>query len=295
MAGDPDAGVRRELILAFRNVPTDKVGDALLKLAASWDGQDRWYLEALGLALEKRDSAFLSKLFDGTLYGDLDLGQAGKNGKVALPPYFPVDRNEAYITVGTPDLPATALTKYLGLAWRLHSREVLPLLERILPHLNTPELQQAGDDILERIKEPEAADLVAGAALQINDPARRIGLSALLARRLSADWSAARNRPRVVNLIAQALTDPATRVQGIELAAATRDGRYRTTLEGIAQDTKAPIEARVAAVEAIGSFDITPNRVPEQLVAAVRGKPSSDPVAEAAVRAMARHTGAGAG
>ena len=63
-------------------------------------------------------------------------------------------------------------------------------------------------------------------------------------------------------------------------------------LEGFAHDTKLPVEARVAAVEAIGSFDITPNRVPEQLVAAVRGKPSSDPVAEAAVRAMARHSGA---
>ena len=57
MADDPDAGVRRELILAFRNLPTEKVGDALRKLAASWDGQDRWYLEALGLALEKRESA----------------------------------------------------------------------------------------------------------------------------------------------------------------------------------------------------------------------------------------------
>ena len=29
LADDPDAGVRRELILAFRNLPTDKVGDAL--------------------------------------------------------------------------------------------------------------------------------------------------------------------------------------------------------------------------------------------------------------------------
>jgi putative heme-binding domain-containing protein len=292
MAKDPDAGVRRELILAFRNLPTDKVGDALRTLAASWDGQDRWYLEALGLALEKRESAFLAKFFDGSLYSNLDLEAAGKNGKVALPPYFPVDRNEAFIATGTPDLPATALSKYLGLAWRLHSREVLPLLERILPYLRTPELQQSADDILERIKEPEAADLVAGAASQINDPARRLGLYAMLARRLSGDWSAARNRTRVVNLIAQALKDPATRVQGIALAGATRDGRYRTTLEGLAQDTKAPIEARVAAVEAIGSFDITPNRVPEQLVAAVRGQRSSNPVAEAAVRAMARHSGA---
>ena len=84
-----------------------------------------------------------------------------RNGKVALPPYFPVDRNEAYIAVGTPDLPATALSKYLGLAWRLHCREALPLLERISPYLRTPELQQAGDDILERMKDPATAEVVA--------------------------------------------------------------------------------------------------------------------------------------
>ena len=67
MADDPDSGVRRELILAIRNLPTARVGDALRKLAASWDGQDRWYLEALGLAMEKRESGFLSQLFDAKL------------------------------------------------------------------------------------------------------------------------------------------------------------------------------------------------------------------------------------
>ncbi len=66
-----------------------------------WDGQDRWYLEALGLALEKRESAYLSKLFDGSLYPDLELEQSGRERKVALPPYFPVDRNEAFILAGT--------------------------------------------------------------------------------------------------------------------------------------------------------------------------------------------------
>ncbi len=49
MANDPDAGVRRELILAFRNLPTKQVSDSLRSLTAAWDGQDRWYLEALGL------------------------------------------------------------------------------------------------------------------------------------------------------------------------------------------------------------------------------------------------------
>ena len=43
----------------------------------------------------------------------------------------------------------------------------------------------------------------------------------------------------------------------------------------------------MAAVLAVGSFRITPNRVLEQLVSSVRGKPSSNSVAEAAVQAMA--------
>ena len=51
MAGDPDAGVRRA-DLGLANLPTDKAGEALKRLAAAWDGEDRWYLEALGLALE---------------------------------------------------------------------------------------------------------------------------------------------------------------------------------------------------------------------------------------------------
>jgi putative heme-binding domain-containing protein len=291
MADDADAGVRRELILAFRNLPTDKVGDALRKLAASWDGQDRWYLEALGLAFEKRESTYLSSLFDGSLYGDLDVERSGKEGKVALPPYFPVDRNEAFISTGTPDLPATALSKSLGLAWRLHCREALPLLERISPQLRTPELQQAADDILDRMKDPAAAEVVASLVTRVDDPLRRNGLYAMLARRISSEWAEARNRPRMTRLIADAMNNPETRLQGIAMAAATRDVRYRGALEGFAQDPKVPVETRVAAVEAIGSFDITPNGVPEQLVAAVRGKPSSDPVAEAAVRAMAQHAG----
>jgi hypothetical protein len=240
MADDPDAGVRRELILALRNVATDKVDNALRKLAAAWDGQDRWYLEALGLALEKRESAYLAKLFDGALYGALDLDRSGTESKVALPPYFPVDRNEAYIQTGTPDLPANAVTKYLGLAWRIHRREVLPVLERIMPYLRSPDLQQAADDIFERMSEPETANIVAGLAMNTKDPVHQRELFALLARRLAGEWNPAHEQPKVLEVIQRALALPETRQQGIALAAATRDGRYRGTLEGFAQDARAP-------------------------------------------------------
>ncbi len=81
-------------------------------------------------------------------------------------------------------------------------------------------------------------------------------------------------------------------VQGIALASATGEARYRAILEGFAQDAKLPEETRVAAVDAIGLFGIAPNPVLEQLLASVRGKPSSNPVAEAAARAIARYPNA---
>jgi putative heme-binding domain-containing protein len=322
MADDSDAGVRRGLILALRNLPTDRagevldvttlnptaiatralapgrrrtttVGDVLRKLAAAWDGRDRWYLEALGLALAHRDSSFLSRLFDGSLYGELDLERSGKEGKVALPPYFPVDRNEAFIPTGSPELPVTALSKYLGLAWRLHCREALPLLKRMIPYLRVPELQEAGDDVLEQMKAADTAVLVAGLAQRTDDLARRRELYAMLATRLSGDWRGASLRPEVVQVIERALADPETRVQGLALVAADTSTvlRHRAPLEKLAEDPQAPVEVRIAAIEAMGALPRGFENVLDRLIATVRGKPSSDPIAEAAARAVGRQPG----
>ena len=288
MATDPDAGVRRELILAFRNLSTEQIRDSLRKLAASWDGQDRWYLEALGLALEKRESDFLSTLFDGSLYGELDIENAGKNGNVALAPYFPVDRNEAFIAGGTPDRAVSAISKYLGLAWRIHRREVLPLVERILPSLRAVELQQAADDVLERMSDPETAELVADMAMKMNEPVHRRAMLMMLARRLGDNWKSARGRPRIVQVIEQALADSEMRREGIELATVAPDIRYRGRLKSMAEDVNALEEIRIAAVEGLGSVRDASDSTLDQLIESVRGKPSSHLVAEAAVRTIAQ-------
>ncbi len=286
MATDPDAGVRRELILALRWLPTSQSEGALKTLAKSWDGQDRWYLEALGLALLEREGPFLSELFDGTLFGDLDLEKAGQDGHVALPPYFPADRNEAYIAAGTPDLPANALSKSLGLAWRVHRPEALPLLRRVAPSLAATELQQAFDDALTQDGDKEAGVVMAEQALQATDPARKFALMAALGRKLGGLWRDARGNAAVVKLIESSLADPASRVPGIALALASLDGRYGATLMGFARDLKAPEPVRLAAVEALG-----PIRPPgtaefvDGLIAEAR-KGGSTPLAEAAVRAL---------
>ncbi len=289
MAADSDAGVRRELILALRKLPTAEVGSALKTLARTWDGRDRWYLEALGLALDGRDQTFLAELFDGTLYGDLELDTAGAATQVALPPYFPADRNEAFIPIGASELSASALSKTLGLAWRVHQPEVLPLLGRILPRLESPELQDALDDVLTQIRDPRAAVVVAGMVSQTDDPARKRQLLGTLARKLGSDWRTARTDPQVITATESALNDPELKLQGIEMAASTGDARYGKRLQESALDSKTAMELRVAAIEALSRLKSPGIReLLNELIAADKGKRQSSPLAEAAVLALPR-------
>ena len=289
LASDPDAGVRRELILAVRNLPTAKVGEALKTLTASWDGQDRWYLEALGLALEKRESEYLTGLFSDTLFGDLredDLDRAGADNRVAVPPFFPVDRNEAFLAVDSPDQPTSALSKYLGLAWRIHRGEVVPLLRKVVHHLNAPELQQAADDILGQIRSSGAAILVAEMIEKVKEPVRKRELLTILGRNLEGQWRGAKDHSTVEKVVLSALEDPQTLSQGITIVAASRDARYDDILETIAKDEKQPQEIRVAAVQAMGEIHGPIIRFLDHLIAATNGKPQSTPIAEAAVRTV---------
>ncbi len=291
VAKDPDAQVRREAILALRNLPTKDVGETLRELAASWDGQDRWYLEALGLALDQRDSGYLAHLMDGSLYGELALVRDGDRGDVALPPYFPVDRNEAFIPTGAPIRPATPLAKNLGLCWRLHRMEALPFLERVIPALRAPELEQAAFDTLERIAQPAAAPAVARLAGRAADPETRRGLCAILARRLRTEWKPARADAAVVGLVERLLADPDSRGDGIAMAASMGDERYFTAIEHLAADRSLPTPIRQSAIQALGAWAGRSRELLDRMIADSRGKPSATPEAEAAVQTLGRTPG----
>jgi putative heme-binding domain-containing protein len=52
LAGDRSPRVRREVALALKDAPYANKRDLWLRLADGYDGEDRWYLEALGLAME---------------------------------------------------------------------------------------------------------------------------------------------------------------------------------------------------------------------------------------------------
>ena len=58
LVGDESSAVRRELLLALRDVAYVKKASLLQKLAAGYDGRDRWYLEAIGPACENHEAEF---------------------------------------------------------------------------------------------------------------------------------------------------------------------------------------------------------------------------------------------
>ena len=226
-------------------------------------------------------------MLDGTLFGPMDLAKEGKQADVALPPYFPVDRNEAFIPAGTPDRPTTALSKYLGLCWRLHRGESLLFLARCLPALTAPGLQEAGDDILGQIKDPRAARVTAEQALKAPTLGHKQELLGLLARKLDGPWNASRNEPPVEAAIKKALESPDLRLMGIALVAATRDAHYAGILNLMAEDGSLAESVRVAAVEAMGSLGLRNSQtVLDRLVGAAKDQPSSSLVAEAAIRTL---------
>lgn len=70
LSEDPSPAVRREVALSLRGVPFEQSRDILLKLAAGYDGEDRWYLEALGTAAFGREDAMYAALLSSLGHRD---------------------------------------------------------------------------------------------------------------------------------------------------------------------------------------------------------------------------------
>ena len=299
LVDDPDAGVRKEVILALRDLPTNhdggKVGQALRRLTASWDGQDRWYLEALGLALQHREPAFITDLLGdprsgaGGVFGPLDLEQTARQGDVALPPYFPADRNDAYLTPEDQFGPVTPLSRSLGLAWRLNRAETAAWVAEVLPSLDHPALRRVAEEILGRASDPAIGVRLARLATNdlTTDPNRARSAIATLASKLGGDWRAARDHQAVSDLITRALATPSLRGDALKLIAATKSPRYVNTLIDLigGQDP----ELRADALETLARLSPeTARPLVEEALERARGQSASNPLADASARALIR-------
>ncbi len=93
LATDPSPAVRREVLIALRDEPLTECEDPLLELAAGYDGEDRYYLEAFGIAAE---------------------------GKV--------DELYSLLAADFGDQPSRWDARFAGLTWRLHPVAAVPAL-----------------------------------------------------------------------------------------------------------------------------------------------------------------------
>jgi hypothetical protein len=133
LVNDSSAQVRRECAIALRHNKSDEASKLWTRLAQQYDGKDRWYLEALGIAADKQEDRFFS----------VWLASVGNKWNT------PAGRD---------------------LIWRSRSPKAAPLLAKIATSKDVPEMEKARYvRALDYIKGPEKeAALVAIATSELN-------------------------------------------------------------------------------------------------------------------------------
>ncbi len=282
LRSDPSPLVRRQLLTGLRAVDTKSAGDALIRLALSWDGQDRYYLEALRLALVDREADFLRSLF--ARLGERIVAASAEDGvrirdPLAIPPYYPVSANNAFFRPSDRLPPASPTTRLAGIAWALQRSEAVGALR--IAYLNgscTQDERTAIERALSRIADPRSALVVMEALERSTEPAERVRLFQLLTRHVDGVWEEIRQHPRLSDLARSSLQDSDLHVAAVELIAAARLSDFQPRLREWASDTDVAPSLRAASLKALAIFDVaTATRLAKGVIEeAIRG--DSDPV-----------------
>jgi putative heme-binding domain-containing protein len=211
---------RREALLVLRDVDPAKARRAILDLAKQYDGKDRFYLEAIGIAVGHHDTARRE-----IILADFDKEFPEWNDKVA------------------------------DLVWELQPPAVLASLAKRLadPRLSA---EQRGRivDILAASDDPGTGKSLL-ALLSADVPAEV--LSRVLENfenRLPGKWALLRQSPELASAIRSLLDSPSGRQAGLTLAAAAGRVEAISQVRGLATDDKQPAELRRQAIRTLGKL-----------------------------------------
>jgi putative membrane-bound dehydrogenase-like protein len=240
LSADPSAAVRRELLLALRDMDPKEAKPHIIQMAKQYDGKDRFYLAAIGIAVGHHD-----KSRRDVILADFDKQFPEWNEKVA------------------------------GLVWELRPPQVVPLLEKRLGDNKLPlEQRKHIVDIVASSPEPDAGKVLLK-ALGTGAPAEvRERILANLKFSLPAKWKALARSNELSATVAQLLKEPETRLDGLTLIGAAEKMDAIPQVTAIAKNTKEPLALRTAAVQTLGLF-----KVPQATTALVRELLGVDPVA----------------
>jgi putative membrane-bound dehydrogenase-like protein len=121
---DPSPAVRREVAISLRDVPWEKIQTHFKELFYGYDGSDRWYIEALGMAAEGKEELAYSSL-------------------------LPEEKTD----------PAEWSESFASLVWRIHPKSAISALkERALSPKISDSLKRLSVDAIAFISDKEAVE-----------------------------------------------------------------------------------------------------------------------------------------
>jgi len=223
---DPDPMVRRQVLVELRNAPdSDTLQHWLIALAAQYDGKDRFYREAVGIALRGKEA---------WAYGEL-LEKLGNRWDERL----------------------------AGLALQLHPVEALPAAKEALANAmlgDTP--RKAALDVIDAIGTEEAGKLIVAQVLDPGSPELYNHALHHLGRNGGIDWQAAAAGEAVDAAVIAALADPARSKAAGQFVLDTGRESLAPALVARATDTELSEAVRLEALASVAI--VAPKVAPEK-------------------------------
>ncbi len=213
LLSDPDPGVRRECSLALQYVADDSAVAPLAELAKQYDGEDRWYLEALAIGAHDKEEALAARLTQD-LAGD---------------------------------------PRLLDLLWELQPANALPMLSRTARDNSLGEevrlkaLRAIGDRPARAAAVAVAGFVARGDSLAIREYALE-----KLSRQLFSQWIEFREDSSVVAAVRSALSTPGLQERSLQLAEDLGGTTYAEQVRTLAQSATASESVRTKALQALG-------------------------------------------
>jgi putative membrane-bound dehydrogenase-like protein len=215
---DSSAAVRRELLLALRDVEPAKAKSLILELARSYDGKDRFHLEALGIAVGHHD-----KDRRETLLADFHKQFTTWDEKVA------------------------------NLNWELRPPQITGLLEkRLADKALTAKQRSRIVDIVAGSSDPNAGKMLLKSFLAETPQETRERILANLKLYLPTKWKSLRDSAELSGAVSRLLGKPETRIAGLILIGAAEKADAIGQVTAIARNTNDALATRTAAIQTLG-------------------------------------------
>lgn len=215
MISDRNPQVRREIALALKDFSGPAARDSWIQLATQYDGQDRWYLEALAIGARGKESR---------LYTDL-----------------------------RHSFPGAWDSKLGRLLWVLHPTESVDFLKKTLQDKSLKVEQRAEAlTALSAQPSPEVGRFLAGFAIGEAPSQLRAQAATELIRQLFSQWEGLRQWSGIEPVLRQALNWDSVRMRALDLMGDLGDTVYTEDVFEQATAADLPVEVRVEAFRTVG-------------------------------------------